>query len=94
MTERSTQALTDRPVVIHLGLASGDLAPGLTRLAEALLLWLQRMGAGGTAAPVAEVWQAGPHGAYRLEAVLGDERHPPEARRRRLICWSGLLMIG
>lgn len=84
LTVRTATALTDRPVVIHLGLASAALAKGLQRLVEALLLWLQRMGAGATAAPVAEVWQAGPQGAYRLEAVLGDGRNPVPLEPRLL----------
>jgi hypothetical protein len=76
--------LTDRPVVIHLGLASPQLQAGMERLVARILQLVESMKAPITTSPWPEPWQPGPAEAYRLEVVLGDGRGavPLEARLR------------
>ncbi|MFM9102836.1 MAG: toll/interleukin-1 receptor domain-containing protein [Cyanobium sp.] len=74
--------MAHRPVVIHLGLASADLAQALGRLVAEILKLLERMGAPAAAQPQPEPLDNGPEDAFRLEAIVGDgvTPVPPEPR--------------
>lgn len=86
-TVSSAVPLTDRPVVIHLGLASPQLQMAMERLVARILQLLEAMKAPVTTPARPEPWQAGPDDAYRLEAVLGDGRSaiPLEPRLREAV---------
>jgi hypothetical protein len=81
-TLRTASPLAYRPVVIHLGLASTDLAQALGRLVAEILKLLERMGAPAAVQPQPEPLDNGPGDAFRLEAVVGDgvTPVPPEPR--------------
>ena len=81
-TLRTASPLAHRPVVIHLGLASANLATAMGRLVAEILKLLERLGASLAAQPEPEPLVNGPADAFRLEAILGDgvTPVPPEPR--------------
>ena len=81
-TVRTAVALADRPVVIHLGLASPRLEGAMERLVQRILELVQHMDAPVDGAPTRECWHSGPADAYRLEAVLGDGHTPIPSEKR------------
>jgi hypothetical protein len=81
-TVQTASPLAHRPVVIHLGLASANLASAMGRLVAEILKLLERMGAPAAAQPEPEPLDNGPADAFRLEAIVGDgvSPVPPEPR--------------
>ena len=81
-TLRTTSPLANRPVVIHLGLASDTLANAMGRLVTGITKLLEQMGAPATPLLQPEALDNGPSDAFRLEAIVGDGVTPivPEPR--------------